>query len=210
LSCNPILEAFGNAKTVRNDNSSRFGKLVLLLLEHKTKKIKGAVITNYLLEKSRVIQQSEKERNYHIFYHLLKGADQKSLISMGLSEMKNYEYLNKSKCYEVETINDIELYNEIQKSFEVMKFHSNEIKTIWEIVATVLHLGNIDYDESTFDSQNNKPCTITDRKSFKKAVELLNIEEKTFEEALTHKTRKINSNIYKTPIAKSDCLSVRF
>ena len=210
MSCNPILEAFGNAKTVRNDNSSRFGKLVLLLLERKDKKIKGAVITNYLLEKSRVIQQSENERNYHIFYHLLKGADKNSIISMGLSEMKNYEYLNKSKCYEVETINDNDLYNEIQKSFEVMKFHVNEIKTIWEIVATVLHLGNIDFDESTFDSQNNKPCAITDRKSFKKAVELLNVEEKTLEEALTHKTRKINSNIYKTPIAKTDCQSVRF
>jgi len=203
------LEAFGNAKTVRNDNSSRFGKLVLLLLEKKTKKIKGAVITNYLLEKSRVIQQSDSERNYHIFYHFLKGASKEDLKATGLTEMKNYEYLNKTKCYDVETINDVALYNEIQESFRVMKFHPNEIKAIWDMVAVVLHLGNINFDESTFDGQNNKPCNITNQESFKKIIELLAVKEKSLEEALTHKTRKINSNVYKTPIPKIDCQSIR-
>ena len=195
---------------MRNDNSSRFGKLVILLLEQKNKKIKGAVITNYLLEKSRIIQQADSERNYHIFYHLLKGANKNDLDALGLIEMKNYEYLNKSKCYEVDTINDIELYKEIQQSFLIMKFQANEIKAIWELVATVLHLGNIDYDENTFDSQNNKPCSIRNIESFKKIVELLSVDVKTLEEALTHKTRKINANIYKTPISKNDCQSVRF
>lgn len=203
------MEAFGNSKTVRNDNSSRFGKLVILLLDQKSRKIKGAVITNYLLEKSRVIQQSESERNYHIFYHLMKGATADDLKQLGLKEMKNYEYLNKTKCYDVETINDIELYHEIQQSFKVMKFQPNEIKSIWEMVATVLHLGNIDFDESCFDSQSNKPCQILNRESFQKISELLQVNEKNLEEALTHKTRIISSNIYKTPVAKAECQSVR-
>lgn len=203
------MEAFGNAKTVRNDNSSRFGKLVLLLIEQKTKTIKGAIITNYLLEKSRVIQQADNERNYHIFYHLLKGCSKEQLEQFGLKEMKNYEYLNKSKCYQVDTIDDVELYKEIQKSFAVMKLSFNEIKSIWSLVATVLHLGNLQFDEEKFDSQKNTPCGIKNQESFQKISELLSVSEKTLAEALTHKTRKINNNIYKTAIKKNDCEDIR-
>ncbi len=74
LSCNPILEAFGNAKTVRNDNSSRFGKYVQLVVKMNTKKIVGANTINYLLEKSRITTLGGEERNYHIFYFFCKGA----------------------------------------------------------------------------------------------------------------------------------------
>jgi myosin heavy subunit len=73
LSCNPILEAFGNAKTVRNDNSSRFGKYVRIWVLKQSRKIIGASVANYLLEKSRVTQLAQGERNYHIFYFMLKG-----------------------------------------------------------------------------------------------------------------------------------------
>lgn len=121
LSCNPILESFGNAKTVRNDNSSRFGKLVLLLMDKESRKIKGAMMTNYLLEKSRVIQQMVGERNYHIFYHLLNGGDQKLKNDLDLSSPKNYEYLKKSECFEVNTLNDKELFLEVTNSFKVKK-----------------------------------------------------------------------------------------
>ena len=123
MSCNPILEAFGNAKTVRNDNSSRFGKLVLLIVDKLSKKVKGAVITNYLLEKSRVISQSQAERNYHIFYFLFKGANKDLLDELNLSDMKNYDYLKKNNCFSVSTINDLESYNEIVKSLEVPYFY---------------------------------------------------------------------------------------
>ncbi len=122
MSCNPILEAFGNAKTVRNDNSSRFGKLVLLLMDKETKKIKGAMMTNYLLEKSRVIQPMVGERNYHIFYHLLKGCDETLKKDLDLHEPKYFEYLKKSECYEVNTINDKELFLEVSNSFNVDLF----------------------------------------------------------------------------------------
>ncbi len=90
LSCNPILEAFGNAKTVRNDNSSRFGKYVRIWVEKKNRKIIGASISNYLLEKSRVTQPSDGERNYHIFYHLLKGFEKLEDIEL---KGEKFEYI---------------------------------------------------------------------------------------------------------------------
>jgi myosin heavy subunit len=83
LNCNPILESFGNAKTIRNDNSSRFGKLVTLLIGG-SHQIEAAQFQSYLLEKSRVTQQTSDERNYHIFYAMLKGMHDKDLDALGL------------------------------------------------------------------------------------------------------------------------------
>lgn len=108
---------------MRNDNSSRFGKYVRMLVEKKSRKIQGAAITNYLLEKSRITTLSLGERNYHIFYHFIKGADEKLLKSYGLQKnMKSYEYLKGSDCFDVENIDDEKMYREVNESFEKMKF----------------------------------------------------------------------------------------
>lgn len=132
MSCNPILEAFGNAKTIRNDNSSRFGKLVLLMVDKSSKRIKGALITNYLLEKCRVISQSQSERNYHIFYFLFKSGNKDLLEELGLGEMKNYDCLKKNNCFSVSSINDQEGYNEVINCFEVIAlfyiFHNFKLR----------------------------------------------------------------------------------
>jgi len=108
---------------VRNENSSRFGKFVLLIVDNLTKKAKGAVIKNYLLEKSRVISQSQTERNYHIFYFLFKGANKDLLNELNLLDMKNYDYLKKNNSFSISTINDLESYNEVSKSLEVLYFY---------------------------------------------------------------------------------------
>ena len=116
MNCNPILEAFGNAKTSRNNNSSRFGKYVQLFVNIGNKKITGARTKDYLLEKSRVITQNKNERNYHIFYHLIVGASPEILKSLYLTnngdsvDMTKYEYLKKSQCYEAANIDDKQLY----------------------------------------------------------------------------------------------------
>ena len=94
MSCNPILEAFGNAKTTRNDNSSRFGKYVKLFIDKSSKRITGAAIENYLLEKSRITTLGSAERNYHIFYHLLKSQDNQLLKRLDLLNEKDQVSLN--------------------------------------------------------------------------------------------------------------------
>ena len=125
LSCNPILEAFGNAKTVRNDNSSRFGKYVSLLFKKTNREIVGATMINYLLEKSRIISPGPGERSYHIFYFLIKGASVNDLKNLGLTEngekiqMEKLNCLKKSECFEVKNINDVALYEEVKDSFKV-------------------------------------------------------------------------------------------
>lgn len=126
LGCNPILEAFGNAKTVRNDNSSRFGKYVALLVNKENRKIIGARLVNYLLEKSRIVQQAKDERNYHIFYHLLNGADDsllKDLCLMKENTRRNsldFNYLSHSGCFKVEKMDDKFLFSELEEAFQVI------------------------------------------------------------------------------------------
>lgn len=101
MACNPILEAFGNAKTIINDNSSRFGKYFRINFDNNTKKINGAEIQNYMLEKSRVIMQGDGERNYHIFFHLLNGAKGQMLHFLGLDGLKpsDFKYLEAGASY---------------------------------------------------------------------------------------------------------------
>jgi len=120
LSCNPILEAFGNAKTVRNDNSSRFGKYVTLLVDKGNRKILGARLINYLLEKSRIVQQAKDERNYHIFYHVLQGGDEETLANLGLGKgAQSFKYLNQSGCVKVDKMDDRAQYHEIEAAMQV-------------------------------------------------------------------------------------------
>lgn len=121
LDCNPILEAFGNAKTVWNNNSSWFGKYVKLVFDTENIEVLGAYTLNYLLEKSRVCVQASEERNYHIFYHLLKGASEELLGDIKLLRpdgsrplYKDFEYLKSGTDIDDKSIlDDIELFHEV-------------------------------------------------------------------------------------------------
>ena len=118
MMCNPVLEALGNAKTVRNDNSSRFGKYISLFVENNC--IIGASIKSYLLEAIRITTPNESERNYHIFYQLLRGGDKPMIREFGLDrEPFHYKFLKKSGCKDVHTINDIDDYHELLNSLQV-------------------------------------------------------------------------------------------
>ena len=206
LGCNPILEAFGNSKTVRNDNSSRFGKYVTINLDITTGIIEGASIKTYLLEKSRVCEPPEKERNYHIFYHIIKGAPPNILEQIQLTnDPMAYKYLAVSKCSDVATINDKELYKITEDAFGVTGFSKDEILTIYKVCAACLLLGNVNFkdlgsDKSGVDDKNGP---------FEKVCKLLDVDPDIFENALTNNVRIIQGNMIKSPLNVANSISSR-
>ncbi|KAH9622573.1 hypothetical protein KSS87_016460 [Heliosperma pusillum] len=143
LESNPVLEAFGNAKTVRNNNSSRFGKFVEIQFD-KRGRISGAAIRTYLLERSRVCQINDPERNYHCFY-LLCAAPQEERERYKLQNPKTFHYLNQSKCYELVGINDAHDYLATRRAMDIVGISGKEQEAIFRVVAAILHLGNIDF-----------------------------------------------------------------
>ncbi|RHN49424.1 putative myosin ATPase [Medicago truncatula] len=151
LESNPVLEAFGNAKTVRNNNSRqvfltcehRFGKFVEIQFD-KSGRISGAAIRTYLLERSRVCQVNDPERNYHCFY-LLCAAPQEEIEKYKLGHPKTYHYLNQSKCYELADISDAREYLATRRAMDIVGISQKEQEAIFRVVAAILHIGNIDF-----------------------------------------------------------------
>ncbi|XP_023548553.1 myosin-11-like [Cucurbita pepo subsp. pepo] len=143
LESNPVLEAFGNAKTVRNNNSSRFGKFVEIQFDKKGR-ISGAAIRTYLLERSRVCQISDPERNYHCFY-LLCAAPPQERERYKLGNPKSFHYLNQSNCYELAGVNDAHDYLATKRAMDIVGIGEQEQDAIFRVVAAILHLGNVDF-----------------------------------------------------------------
>ncbi len=146
LYVNVILEAFGNAKTKKTNNSSRFGKYIKIKLDKETNIILGAEINVYLLEKYRITDLNINERNFHIFYYLLNYHDLDLLKKLYLINYpQNYKYLNKgnNQIYLIETIDDKNSFENVIKCLILIGFSKEEINTIFKIVSAVLLLGNI-------------------------------------------------------------------
>lgn len=133
LSANPILEGFGNAKTVRNNNSSRFGKWMEVHFNSRAQ-IAGCSITPFLLEKSRVVFQASQERNYHCFYLLTSSAPPDLRTRLALSGPESYAFTSKSGCVAVEGMSDAELFEELSEAFDSVGFKKvgqEQVKSVW-------------------------------------------------------------------------------
>ncbi|KAL7314137.1 Myosin type-2 heavy chain 1 [Mucor circinelloides] len=142
LATNPIMEAFGNAKTTRNDNSSRFGKYIEIQFDADANII-GAKIKTYLLERSRLIFQPEIERNYHIFYQLCAGAPAKEKKDFELGEYSDFHYLNQSGTGEIPGVDDAEEFQVTQKALSTVGLSVDLQWKIFRVLACLLHIGNI-------------------------------------------------------------------
>ena len=165
LQSNPILESFGNARTVRNDNSSRFGKFIEIQFT-RSGKLVGAQIETYLLEKVRLVSQSAGERNYHVFYELLSGAmDARELSQYFLARTAApQDFKITSSCSNTydrrDGVSDMETYRQLRSAMDTMKFHKDEISEVFSLTAAILHASNLNFvdvkagEESALDDQN--------------------------------------------------------
>jgi myosin-5 len=181
LESNPVLEAFGNAKTVRNNNSSRFGKFVEIQFDQRGR-ISGAAIRTYLLERSRVCQVSDPERNYHCFY-MLCAAPPEDIKKWKLADPRKFHYLNQSQCIELERMDDAKEYRETRKAMDVVGINSEEQEAIFQVVAAILHLGNVEFGKGK-EADSSAPKDDTSNYHLKTAAELFMCDEQALEDSL--------------------------
>ncbi|KAI5424027.1 hypothetical protein KIW84_030299 [Lathyrus oleraceus] len=181
LESNPVLEAFGNAKTVRNNNSSRFGKFVEIQFD-KSGRISGAAIRTYLLERSRVCQVNDPERNYHCFY-LLCAAPQEEIEKYKLGHPKTFHYLNQSKCFELADISDSREYLATRRAMDIVGISQKEQEAIFRVVAAILHIGNIDFAKGK-EVDSSVPKDDKSKFHLKTTAELLMCDVDGLEDAL--------------------------
>ncbi|CAI0433987.1 unnamed protein product, partial [Linum tenue] len=181
LESNPVLEAFGNAKTVRNNNSSRFGKFVEIQFD-KHGRISGAAIRTYLLERSRVCQVNDPERNYHCFY-LLCAAPQEEIEKYKLDHPKTFHYLNQSKCFELVGVSDAHDYLATRRAMDIVGISAKEQEAIFRVVAAILHLGNIVFTKGK-EVDSSVPKDEKAKFHLKTTAELLMCDAVALEDAL--------------------------
>ncbi|XP_028966812.1 myosin-VIIa [Galendromus occidentalis] len=185
LEANPILEAFGNAKTIRNDNSSRFGKYIDIHF-NKGGVIEGARIEQYLLEKSRIVSQAQDERNYHIFYCILAGLSREEKDRLDLLDCSKYIYLTGGGSITCEGRDDAREFSDIRSAMKVLMFSDDEIWDIMKILAAVLHLGNIQFKPTLIN--NLDAVEIVRSSAIQSASKLLQVEVGQMTQALTTRT----------------------
>ncbi|EPE09665.1 myosin myo2 [Ophiostoma piceae UAMH 11346] len=151
LATNPIMEAFGNAKTTRNDNSSRFGKYIEIMFDDKTNII-GAKIRTYLLERSRLVFQPLKERNYHIFYQLVAGVTDQQRKDLDILPIDQFEYLNQGNTPTIDGVDDKAEFMATKASLKTIGVTEAEQDEIFKMLAGLLHLGNIKIGQTRTDA----------------------------------------------------------
>ncbi|KYO19221.1 unconventional myosin-Vb [Alligator mississippiensis] len=206
LEANPILEAFGNAKTIRNDNSSRFGKYIDIHF-NKRGAIEGAKIEQYLLEKSRVCRQAHDERNYHVFYCMLKGMTPEQKKKLGLGKATDYNYLAMGNCTTCDGRDDSKEYANIRSAMKVLMFTDTENWEISKLLAAILHMGNLRYEARTYD--NLDACEVLQSASLITAASLLEVEPQDVKNCLTSRTIITRGETVSTPLSMEQALDVR-
>ena len=185
LRANPILEAFGNAQTVRNNNSSRFGKFIRIEFT-RSGQIAGAFIDWYLLEKSRVVKQNPSERNYHVFYQLLKGADQRMKEEFMISGLGVDDFVyTKLGNDMIAGVSDAEEWNSLLEAFHIMGFCDKEQRSVLRTVAAVLLLGNVTVTKESIRA-DQATLTMEAHAHAQKACHLLGIGLEPFIKGLLH------------------------
>ncbi|KAK0170257.1 hypothetical protein PV328_010838 [Microctonus aethiopoides] len=206
LEAAPLLESFGNAKTPRNDNSSRFGKY--LEVHFRDGVIVGGRVTQYLLEKSRIVTQASDERNYHVFYELLAGLDQQLRDKYGLLTPDKYFYLNQGGSCEIDGKHDTQDFKALLSAMQVLGFTSEEQDTIFRILASVLHLGNVYFHRKQM-RHGQEGVEVGSDAEIRWAAHLLQINADGIIRALTTKTTEARNERVLTALNIDQALDAR-
>ncbi|XP_072450556.1 unconventional myosin-IXb isoform X3 [Chiloscyllium punctatum] len=183
LGAGPVLEAFGNAKTAHNNNSSRFGKFIQVnYLENGL--VRGAVVEKYLLEKSRLVSQEADERNYHVFYYLLLGASESERQDFQLKQPADYYYLNQKQDFCLDDGEDLKHeFERLKQAMEMVGFLHTTKNQIFLVLSAILYLGNVVYKKKFIGREESlevEPPEVLDTLS-----ELLKVRRDLLIEALT-------------------------
>ncbi|KAF2001152.1 hypothetical protein P154DRAFT_433440 [Amniculicola lignicola CBS 123094] len=208
LATNPLLESFGNAKTLRNNNSSRFGKYLEIQFNAQGEPV-GANINNYLLEKSRVVGQITNERNFHIFYQFAKAASPNYRETFGIQQPQSYLYTSKSKCTDVQGIDDHAEFKDTLNAMKIIGLSQAEQDNIFRMLAAILWLGNVSFHED--DSGN---AAITDQSVVDFVAYLLEVESPHVNKALVERVLETSrggrrGSVYDVPLNPAQASSVR-
>ncbi|KAK2586695.1 hypothetical protein KPH14_011736 [Odynerus spinipes] len=212
LDANPVLEAFGNAKTKRNNNSSRFGKFMEVHFDSKCQVV-GGYISHYLLEKSRVCLQSPDERNYHVFYMMCAGAPPELRAKLGITKPDDFHYLrngctqyfcspeSEKKLNDAQKsreqmkkgslrdpyLDDVEGFNAMDQALTRLGLTDAERMEIYTMVAAVLHLGNITFEDNPEDTKGGSRISPTSEKAVLMSAKLLGVDPEELRQALVSK-----------------------
>ncbi|XP_056420651.1 unconventional myosin-VIIb isoform X2 [Hyla sarda] len=200
LEANPIMEAFGNAKTIRNDNSSRFGKYIEIHFS-KENVIEGARIEQFLLEKSRVCRQAAGERNYHIFYCMLLGMSSEEKKQLNLGKSSDYKYLTMGNCTTCEGHSDARDYTQVRSAMKILLFSEQDLSDINRLLAAMLHLGNLDFQGAMFG--NIDGCDVPESIHLSSVSTLLEVNLMELKSCLTRHTLIARGDSVSKPLSCS-------
>ena len=199
LATNPLLEAFGCAKTLRNNNSSRHGKYLEIRFNPQFEPCAGN-ITNYLLEKQRVVSQIKGERNFHIFYQFTKGASENYRQIFGVQKPEQYVYTSRSGCTSVDNMDDVAEFQETINAMNIIGLPQEEQDQIFRMLAAILWIGNISFEENEEGNAQVRDTSVTDFVAY-----LLQVDAQILIKALTERIMETShgmkrGSVYHVPL----------
>lgn len=212
LSAGPVLEAFGNAKTAHNNNSSRFGKFIQVNYKENGM-VHGAVVQKYLLEKSRICTQGRNERNYHVFYYLLEGASDQEKQALHLQSPDKYQYLNRSGWSSLDNNDESYEFPRLKQSMEMVGFTPQKQRMLFSVLSAVLLLGNVEFQPRKSAYHHDEAVAVKNVEVVAIISELLRVKQETLMQALTSKKARASGETliinYRLPeaIASRDAMA---
>uniref|UniRef100_A0A3P8W223 G protein subunit beta 5 n=1 Tax=Cynoglossus semilaevis TaxID=244447 RepID=A0A3P8W223_CYNSE len=204
LASNPIMEAFGNAKTTRNDNSSRFGKYIEIGFDRKYCII-GANMRTYLLEKSRVVFQSQEERNYHIFYQLCSSSHLPEFKAFKLGCADDFHYTSQGQNPVMDGVDDAREMCNTRKAFSLLGIGENDQMEIYKILAALLHLSNVEVREQSGERSSILPDDV----HLMAFCELMGVQSEEMAHWFCHRKLKTTTETFVKSVAKINAVASR-